>query len=122
MKQVCLLAEVKSTFFHHFISEEVLSQFGFQSISPYGSEWYINDQPALRNLTKFAMASNETFSRAVFLHSAPIVKANNAMKRTQVNEVFGEIKLEETKLPRNVPRQVCKSLYHTFGKLKSFYF
>ena len=52
------------------------------------------------------MANNETFSRAVFLHSAPIVKANNAMKRTQENEVFGEIQLEATKLPRNVPRQV----------------
>ena len=90
----------------YFILESILTEVNFKSISPYGSEWYYNDLEALRNLTRFAIESNETYSRAVFLHSSPLLSPNKNGTRTFVNQSFGMINLDMTKLPRNIPSQV----------------
>ena len=84
----------------------MLSSLNFTKISPNGTDWYINDELALRNFAKLAMESNETFSRAIFLHSKPIALLADASKRTEVGGTFGNIHLERTKLPKNVPAQV----------------
>ena len=52
------------------------------------------------------MNNSETFSRAIFLHSSPITSSKNNSKLTKVGETFGELLLEKTKLPKNVPSKV----------------
>ena len=60
----------------------------------------------MRNFTKFVMNSEETFSRAIFLHSSSITNSKNNSNPTEVGGTYTELLLEKTKLPRNVPSKV----------------
>ena len=52
------------------------------------------------------MNSEETFSRAIFLHSSSITNSKNNSNPTEVGGTYTELLLEKTKLPSNVPSKV----------------
>ena len=90
-----------------YVSGEIFEEIGieFTKIKPDGSEWFFNDQPAIRNFTRVAKSS-EVYSNAIFLGQSSLLKSVREIETVGTDQVYAEIDLERIEFPKTVPSQV----------------
>ena len=76
----------------------------FTKINPDGSEWFFNDQPALRNFTR--LLDFNRLSTSIFLGQSSPLKSIRDTEITGKDEVYAEIDLESIIFPKTLPSQV----------------
>ena len=87
----------------------------FTKITPDGSEWFLNDHPAIRNFTRLAKL-NEVYTKAIFLHQNSPLKSIKNTETIGTDAVYAEIDLEKITFSQTVPAQV-----NTFQNEKDCY-
>lgn len=103
-----------------FVLDEIFENNGieFTKINPDGSEWFSNDQLALRNLTRL-VKSTEVYSKAIFLGQSSPFKPIRDIETIGKDEVYAEIDLKSIVFPTTMPSQV-KTNYFTCSFLEFF--
>ena len=98
-----------------FVLDEIFENNGieFTKINPDGSEWFSNDQLALRNLTRL-VKSTEVYSKAIFLGQSSPFKSIRDIETIGKDEVYAEIDLKSIVFPTTMPSQVKTNYFACF--------
>ena len=98
-----------------FVLDEIFENnvIEFIKINPDGSEWFSNDQLALRNLTRL-VKSTEVYSKAIFLGQSSPFKSIRDIETIGKDEVYAEIDLKSIVFPTTMPSQVKTNYFACF--------